>query len=106
MDRKRVKSFAGFVGGSAVVAAIAVSLVPSGAPTHTNVAGGSGDSPTTLLFTSPTIPAMSVDPTAMSMGSTVTAAPPATTMAVSAASASPTFKATAAAGCVNNGQCP
>jgi hypothetical protein len=104
MSSTRVKSFAGLVGGSAVVAAIAVSLVHPGV--QSNVAGGSGDSATTNTYASPTIPAMSVDPTGMSMGSTVTAAPPATTMAVSVASASPTFKATAAAGCVNNGQCP
>jgi hypothetical protein len=40
----------------------------------------------------------------MTLGSTVTESPAATTLAV--ASASPTYKATAAAGCVNNGQCP
>jgi hypothetical protein len=40
----------------------------------------------------------------MKLGGTATAAPPATTLATAAAS--PTFKATAAPGCVNNGQCP
>jgi hypothetical protein len=40
----------------------------------------------------------------MKMGATATAAPPAATLATSVAS--PTMKATAAAGCVNNGQCP
>jgi hypothetical protein len=47
---------------------------------------------------------MNLNPTNMSTGATVTAAAPATTMATSVAS--PTYKATAAAGCVNDGQCP
>jgi hypothetical protein len=40
----------------------------------------------------------------MSTGSTITAGPPATTLATEMAS--PSVKATAAPGCVNNGQCP
>jgi hypothetical protein len=40
----------------------------------------------------------------MKLGGTATAAPPATTLAT--AMAAPTFKATPAPGCVNNGQCP
>jgi hypothetical protein len=47
---------------------------------------------------------MSIDPTNLKMGATVTASPPAATVATSFAA--PTLKATAAPGCVNNGQCP
>jgi hypothetical protein len=99
----RIKSLAGCLGGAAVVTALAISFSAGTTAPHA-VAGGSGDSPTTNLTTQPSVPTMSVNPTAMSLGSTVTQSPAATTLAV--ASASPTFKATAAAGCVNNGQCP
>jgi hypothetical protein len=47
---------------------------------------------------------MSVDPTAMNMVATATAAAPAATLATSVAS--PSLKASPAAGCVNNGQLP
>jgi hypothetical protein len=60
------------------------------------------DSPTSAEYASPVVPAMSVNPTAMSLGATATASAPATTLA----EASPTLNATAAPGCVNNGQCP
>jgi hypothetical protein len=104
MGATRVKSVASFAGASALVAAIGFCLVHSPGPSADNVAGGSGDSATGTAYTSPTVPAMSVNPTAMSVGSTVTEAAPATTLAT--AVASPTLKASAAAGCVNNGQCP
>jgi hypothetical protein len=97
-----VKSLAGWIGGVAVIAAVAISVSVGGSSSHA-VAGGSGDS-ATYGFTAPSVPAMSVNPTAMSLGTTVTESPAGTTVAV--ASASPTFKATAAAGCVNTGQCP
>jgi hypothetical protein len=100
----RKKSFAGLVGGGAILAAIAVNLVHPGATMSNNVAGGSGDSATGTAYASPTVPAMSIDPTNLKMGATVTAAPPAATMATSFAA--PTFKSPPAAECVNNGQCP
>src|SRR3977135_1037824 len=89
---------------SAIVTAFKLGLTHPGAPRQQNGAGGSGDSATGTAYVSPNVPTMSVDPTAMSMGGTATAAPPATTLATSFAS--PTLKASAAAGCVNNGQCP
>jgi hypothetical protein len=98
-----MKSFAGFIGGSAILVACGLSLGYSGDSTH-NVAGGSGDSSTGGVYASPTVPAMKVDPTDMSMGATATFEPPAVTMATSFAA--PTVKAQPAAGCVNNGQCP
>jgi hypothetical protein len=69
-----------------------------------NLAGGSGDSSTVGQYTSPAVPAMSVDPTAMTLGATATASPPRATEAIP--EASPSVKASPAAGCVNNGQCP
>ena len=103
MNLQRIKSPAGYAGGAALITAFAITL-SAGANSPHAVAGGSGDSPTTNLTTQPSVPAMSVNPTAMTLGSTVTQSPAPTTIAVG--SASPTFKATAAAGCVNNGQCP
>jgi hypothetical protein len=100
---QRVKSTAGYLGAAAVITALGICF-SSGINAPHAVAGGSGDSPTTNLTTQPSVPVMSINPTAMSLGSTVTQSPAATTLGV--ASASPTFKATAAAGCVNNGQCP
>ena len=96
--------FSAGVGVSAIVTAVTLVLTHPAAPSQQNVAGGSGDSATGTAYVSPTLSTMSFDPTAMSMGGTATAAAPATTLATSVAS--PTLKATAAAGCVNNGQCP
>jgi hypothetical protein len=99
----RTKEVAGLVGGSAILAAIAIALVhPSQSAVH--LAGGSGDSSTTGTYSSPVVPAMTIDPTNLKMGATVTATKPAETIATSFAA--PTYKATAAPGCVNNGQCP
>jgi hypothetical protein len=104
MRSQRLTWFSAGVGMSAVIAAtILVATHPDDA-TRRNVAGGSGDSATGTSFVSPVVPTMKFDPTAMSMGATATAAPPASTMATSFAA--PTLKAPAAAGCVNNGQCP
>jgi hypothetical protein len=104
MRTQRLKWFSAGLGGSAIVAAALLVSTHPGAPSPQNVAGGSGDSATGTAYVSPTVPTMAVDPTAMSMGATATAAPPAMTLATSVAS--PTLKASAAAGCVNNGQCP
>jgi len=99
----RTKELAGLVGGSAILAAIAISLVHPSDPVTHDVAGGSGDS-STGTYSSPKVPAMTIDPTNLKMGATVTAAPPAQTVATSFAA--PTLKSPPAAGCVNNGQCP
>lgn len=103
MTVMHTKEVAGLVGGSAILAAIAIALLHPSPPTI-HLAGGSGDSSTTGTFSSPVVPAMTIDPTNLKMGATVTASKPAETMATSFAA--PTYKATAAPGCVNNGQCP
>ena len=104
MPSQRLARLSAGVGMAAVIAAAVVVVThPDAAPAR-NVAGGSGDSATGTAYVSPVVPTMKLDPTAMSMGATATAAPPASTMATSFAS--PTLKAPAAAGCVNNGQCP
>jgi hypothetical protein len=104
MTIMRTKEIAGFVGGSAILVAIAMGLLYPDQPVTHDVAGGSGDSSTGGTYSSPVVPAMTIDPTNLKMGATVTASKPAETMATSFAA--PTFKATAAPGCVNNGQCP
>ena len=104
MRTQRLTRLSATLGGCAIIAAATLVLTHPDAPSPQNVAGGSGDSSTGGTYSSPTVPAMSVDPTAMKMGATATAVPPAMTLATSVAS--PTLKATAAAGCVNNGQCP
>jgi hypothetical protein len=104
MRRQRLARFAAGLGSSAIIAAALLVLTHPDAPTPRNIAGGSGDSATGTAYVSPVVPTMSVDPTAMKMGATATAAPPAATLATSFAS--PTLKAPPAAGCVNNGQCP
>jgi hypothetical protein len=105
MDTTRRKSLALVIGVAAIMVAITLCLIHSGTATSSgNLAGGSGDSPTGTTYTQPSLPAMSVDPTNMKMGSTVTESAPPTTIATM--EASPVVKATAAPGCVNNGQCP
>lgn len=92
------------VGGGALVVGILIEVVDGGGPS-TTVAGGSGDSSTTGTYSSPTVPVMTLNPTAvMKLGSTVTAQVPASMPVTSFAA--PTYKATAAPTCVNNGQCP
>ena len=104
MRTQRFIRLSATLGGSAIIAVATLVLTHPDAPNPHNVAGGSGDSSTGGTYASPTVPAMSVDPTAMKMGGTATAAPPAATLATSVAA--PTFKASPAPGCVNNGQCP
>ena len=70
-----MKSFAGFIGGSAILVACGLSVGYSGESTH-NVAGVSGDSSTGGAYASPTVPAMKVNPTDMSMGATATFSQP------------------------------
>jgi hypothetical protein len=105
MRSGRAKMFSATIGGCALLAALALNFTH---PEQANAKGigGSGDSSTTNVYTPPSLTPMSFNPTAMSMGATVTAAAPGTTLATSVAS--PTFKATAAPGCMtNNGvECP
>jgi hypothetical protein len=101
MSIVRIKRLAASVGLGAIGVAVAMDIAPTGV---TNVAGGSGDSSTVGQYTSPTVPAMSLNPTAMSLGATATAGPPQATLAT--AEATPSLKATPAPECVNNGQCP
>ena len=102
MNFVRIRPLAAAAGFAAIAVAVAVNLGTAGVASH--LAGGSGDSSTVGEYTSPTLPAMSVDPTAMSLGSTATAGPPKATLAT--VDATPTLKASPAPGCVNNGQCP
>jgi hypothetical protein len=99
----RVKMFSAAMGGCALQAAVLFNLIHPN-PTSRNVAGGSGDSATTTVYTQPTVPAISFNPTAMKVGSTFTATPPPSTLET--ASASPALKASPAPTCINNGQCP
>ena len=85
-----MKSWAGLVGGGAVVAAAAVCLLHPGASASTDTASGSGDSATGTMYIQPVVPTMS-------MGASATAAvtPTVVTAAATLATsvASPTFKA-------------
>jgi hypothetical protein len=102
--RTVAKPLAAALGLGAVVVALVIGVdARDGTQAH-SVAGGSGDSATGTSYVQPTVPVMSIDPTNMSMGATVTATAPTTALAT--AMASPTFKASPEPGCVNNGQCP
>jgi hypothetical protein len=102
MSAARIRTLAAILGMTAV--GVAVALNPGARTTADYVAGGSGDSSTVGEYTSPTVPAMSDNPTAMTLGATQTASPPRGTPAT--ADATPTLKASPAPGCVNTGQCP
>jgi hypothetical protein len=99
----RAKNFSAAMGSCVLLGAVLLNIIQPDQASR-NVAGGSGDSATTTVYTQATVPAMSIDPTAMSLGRTFTAAPPPSTLAT--AKASPALKASPAPGCVNNGQCP
>jgi acyl dehydratase len=102
MRTDRLKTIAAGLGVCAVVAAAALTTDAAN-DQHRSTAGGSGDSATGTNYTSPTLKPMSV-------GSTVTATTTSTNdvapMSLGTSDASPTFKATPAGTCVNNGQCP
>jgi hypothetical protein len=104
MSQRTTKRTAAVLGSGAIIVAVAMTVMNAGDTGPRNVAGGSGASATGTAYVSPTVPAMALDPTDLSTGATVTAAAPATALATSVAS--PTYKASPAAGCVNNGQCP
>jgi hypothetical protein len=97
-------SWAAAVGTTALIAAVVFDLAYVDDPGARTVAGGSGDSATGPTYASPTVPAMTVSASDMRMGVTATLTLPATTLATSFAS--PAVKASPAAECVNNGQCP
>ena len=93
MRKIRLKTVAATVGGAAIVLAIGLSMARPA--TEGVVAGGSGDSATGTEYTSPVVPAMSVNPTNMSLGATATAT---TSIAPIASVASPTVTASKPAG--------
>lgn len=95
---RRLSAIAGMV---AFGTAVGLNLQPTAA---SHIAGGSGDSSTMGQYTSPVVPAMSLNPTAMSLGATATAS--AAKAATAIAEATPTLKASPAPECMNNGQCP
>ena len=98
-----IKTLSAALGGCALLMAIILDVThPDQA--SANLAGGSGDSPVTSMYAQPTVPAMSLTASGMTLGKTATAATPAATLATSMAS--PTLKASPAPTCVNNGQCP
>lgn len=103
MTVERIKLVAATIACGAVVVAGAVvsSLSPASAP-HV-VAGGSGDSATGTTYVQPTASAMKLPSTVVDAPETTNEMAP-TTLATPMAA--PTYKATPAPGCVNNGQCP
>lgn len=91
----RLKTVPALIGGAAILAAIGLCVAN---PTSNEVvAGGSGDSATGTQYTSPVVPAMSVNPTNMSLGATATATTSVAPVA-SVAAASPTVTASKPAG--------
>jgi hypothetical protein len=102
MRIQRLKSIAATMAGCAIIASVAI--VANGGPALSKtVAGGSGDSATTTVYTQPTVKPMSLASTTTAAATTTNDLAP---MSLATAAASPTYKATAAGGCVNNGQCP
>jgi hypothetical protein len=102
MRIERLKSIAATMAGGAIIAAAAI--VTNGGPALSNtVAGGSGDSATTNTYTQPSVKPMSLPSTTTAAATTTNDLAP---LSLATAAASPTYKATAAGGCVNNGQCP
>jgi hypothetical protein len=103
MTVEEIKLVAATIGCGAVVAAVAVvaSLGPSSQPI--SVAGGSGDSATGTTYVQPTASAMTLASTVVQRPEITNEAAPTT---LGTPMAAPTYKATPAPGCVNNGQCP
>ncbi len=103
MTIKRVKVFAAAAAGTAIIAAGAI-VTSSGADSNqVTVAGGSGDSATGTTYVQPSVTAMKLPSTTTETPVDVNDEAP---TALATALASPTYKATPAPGCVNNGQCP
>jgi hypothetical protein len=100
MDIKRKRSFSAAVGGSALIALIALGTAYASSPSGVHNAE-SGDSATGTTYTPPSVPAMSISATGMSTGVTTTPAAPLT--AAATAKASPTLSTTVAAPCADKG---
>lgn len=99
MRLRRAKTYSAIVGVGAIIVAGAM-VGQTGSPSSVNVAG-SGDSATGTTYTSPTIPGMSLNPTAMSIGQTTSTTVAATSLAIEVAT--PTVTPSAVAPCANNG---
>jgi len=83
-----MKVLAALAGASALIASVVV-MLGNGGDNYRNNAGGSGDSSATGTYVQPTIKAMTVNPTGMSLGATTT-----TTVELAVIpAASPTVKA-------------
>ena len=88
MSIHRMKVLAALAGASALIASVVV-MLGNGGDNYRNSAGGSGDSSATGTYVQPTIKAMTVNPTGMSLGATTT-----TTVELAVIpAASPTVKA-------------
>jgi hypothetical protein len=103
MNIERIKLIAATLAGGSVLAAAAVVTTVGVGAGQQYVAGGSGDSATGTSYVQPTASAMKLPSTTTDAPQVVNGAAP-TTLATPMAA--PTYKATAAPGCVNNGQCP
>lgn len=103
MTVERIKLVAATMACGALVGAGAVVSVTSPGAAPDVVAGGSGDSATGTTYVQPTASAMKLPATTVQAPETTNEMAP-TTLATPMAA--PTYKATAAPGCVNNGQCP
>ena len=102
MTVERIKVVAASIACGALVAGAVVSVMGPGAAPDV-VAGGSGDSATGTTYVQPTASAMKLPATVVQTPETTNEMAP-TTLATPMAA--PTYKATPAPGCVNNGQCP
>ena len=103
MTVERIKVVAASIAcGALVVAGAVVSVMGPGAAPDV-VAGGSGDSATNTSYVQPTASAMKLPSTVVDKPEITNEEAP-TTLAIPMAA--PTYKATPAPGCVNNGQCP
>src|SRR5689334_5750285 len=100
MTVERIKLVAATIAcGAVVVAGAAVSILGPGSAPNV-VAGGSGDSATDTSYVQPSASAMKLPSTVVEAPETTNEEAP-TTLATPMAA--PTYKATAAPGCVNNG---
>jgi hypothetical protein len=104
MRIERLKSIVATMAGGAIIAAVAVVSYGGPATEQGNVArGGSGDSATGTRYVQPTVKQMTLASTTTVAATTTNDLAP---MTLATAKASPTYKATAAPICVNDGICP
>jgi hypothetical protein len=100
---KRLKGIAAASASAAIITAVAIVGIRGNEPDHRQLAGGSGDSATGTSYVQPTLPTMSLASTTVDAATTVL---PTAASTLVTALASPTYKASPAPECVNNGQCP